>query len=81
VVDEHVAAANKDIPGAGRAYAQCTNPAGQASCRSRVAQAAPRLAETAAFNQQCDQARLIIAAATQMGVPEGRMAKARNACK
>jgi eukaryotic-like serine/threonine-protein kinase len=75
------AAASKDIPGAGRAYAQCGNPAARSTCSNRVAQTAPRLAEAAAFNQQCDQARLIIAAALQMGVPAGRLAKAQNACK
>jgi serine/threonine-protein kinase len=75
------AAAAGDIPGARQAYAQCTNPSGRTLCSSRVAQTAPRLAQTAAFNQQCDQARAIMTAATAMGVPEGRMAKARAACK
>jgi len=75
------AAADKDIPAASQAYAQCTNPTGKRACSSRVGQAAPKLAENAAYRQQCDQARLIITAATQMGVPESRMAKASAACK
>jgi serine/threonine-protein kinase len=75
------AATNKDIPAASQAYAQCTNPAGKRACSNRVGQAAPKLAENAAYRQQCDQARLIITAATQMGVPESRMAKASAACK
>jgi hypothetical protein len=50
-------------------------------CSGRVAQSAPRLAQTAAFNQQCEQARAIIDAAMSMNVPAGRMAKAREACK
>jgi hypothetical protein len=40
---------------------------------------APKLAETAAFNGQCVQARAIIAAAAQMGVPPGKLAKANAA--
>ena len=75
------AAANRDIAGAGQAYSQCSDPAGRKKCTAVVAQVAPRLAEAAAFNQQCEQARGIILAATQMGVPAGRMAKASSACK
>jgi serine/threonine-protein kinase len=73
------AAANRDIVGAGQAYAQCSNPAGRQQCTQRVAQIAPKLAETAAFNQQCAQARAIIAAAAQMGVPPEKLAKANAA--
>jgi eukaryotic-like serine/threonine-protein kinase len=73
------AAANRDIVGAGQAYAQCSNPAGRQQCTQRVAQVAPKLAETAAFNQQCGQARAIIAAASQMGVPPAKLAKANAA--
>jgi serine/threonine-protein kinase len=76
-----LAAASKDIPAAGRAYAQCTDPSARARCTSRVSQAAPKLAENAAFRQQCDEARAIITAALAMGVPEGRLARARAACK
>jgi serine/threonine protein kinase len=75
------AAAAGDIPGASREYAQCTNQAGRQQCSGRVAQTAPRLAQSAAYNGRCDQARAIILAATAMGVPEGRMAKAQQACK
>jgi hypothetical protein len=71
----------KDIPGASAFYAQCTNPAGKQACSQRVSQAAPKLAENAAFRQQCDQARMIIDAASKMGVAQGRMAKASAACK
>jgi serine/threonine-protein kinase len=73
------AAANRDIVGAGQAYAQCSNPAGRQQCTQRAAQVAPKLAETAAFNGQCPQARAIIAAATQMGVPPAKLAKANAA--
>jgi eukaryotic-like serine/threonine-protein kinase len=76
-----LAAASKDIPAAGRAYAQCTDSAARARCTSRVSQTAPKLAENAAFRQQCDEARAIIAASLAMGVPEGRLARARAACK
>jgi eukaryotic-like serine/threonine-protein kinase len=75
------AAMAKDIPGASAFYAQCTNPAGKQACSQRVSQAAPKLAENAAFRQQCDQARMIIDAASQMGVAQSRMAKASAACK
>jgi len=74
-------AMSRDIPAAARAYAQCTNPTQQKACSARAAATAPKAAETAAFNQQCDQAKAIMAAAAVMGVPEGRMAKARAACK
>jgi hypothetical protein len=37
------------------------------------------MAETAAFNGQCAEARAVIAAATQMNVPAARMAKANAA--
>jgi len=75
------AAANRDIVGANRAFAQCTNPVGRKQCTALVAQVAPKVAEAAAFNQQCGQAREVIAAALQMGVPPARMAKATTACK
>jgi len=75
------AAQGKDIVGASRAYAQCTNPAGKKACSLRVRQSAPEVAENAAFRQQCDQARMTIDAALQMGVPDSRFAKARAACK
>ena len=76
-----LAAARKDIPAAGRAYAQCTDPSARQACSNRVNQAAPKLAENAAFRQQCDEARAIMTAASAMGVPEGRFARARAACK
>jgi eukaryotic-like serine/threonine-protein kinase len=75
------AAAGGDIPGASRAYALCTNQTARQQCSGRVAQTAPKLAQAAAFNQQCEQARAIIDAATAMNVPAGRMAKAREVCK
>jgi hypothetical protein len=71
----------KDIPAASAAYAQCTDQKAKQACSQRVSQAAPKLAENAAFRQQCDQARMIINAASQMGVPASRMAKANAACK
>lgn len=72
---------NADIPAAAQAYARCTNPRLKDNCRARAATNAPRLATAAAFNGKCDQARVIIAAALAMNVPEGRLAKAREACK
>jgi serine/threonine protein kinase len=75
------AAAAGDIPGANRAYAQCTTQSSRQQCSARVAQTAPNIAQAAAFNQQCDRAREIMVAASAMGVPDGRMAKARAACK
>ena len=74
-------AASDDIPAAGAAYAQCTNRSARARCSARVAQTAPKLAENAAFRQECEQAKAIVRAATAMGVPTGRLAKAREACK
>jgi serine/threonine protein kinase len=75
------AAAARDFAGASRAYAQCSNSGAQRQCSARVALTAPKAAESAAFNQRCDEAKAIIAAAIQMNVPEGRLAKARSACK
>lgn len=74
-------AASNDIPAAGAAYAQCTNRSARERCSARVAQTAPKLAENAAFRQECEQAKAIVRAATAMGVPTGRLAKAREACK
>jgi eukaryotic-like serine/threonine-protein kinase len=75
------AASSRDFAGASRAYAQCQDASARQACSNRVAQLAPKAAESAAFNQRCDEARAIMAAASAMGVSEGRMAKARSACK
>jgi hypothetical protein len=75
------AAAARDIIGASRSYAQCANPTSKAQCAQRIGQNAPKAAEAAAFNGDCDQAKAIMAIAAQMGVPDNRLAKAKNACK
>lgn len=75
------AAGSGDIVAARQAFAQCTNPAEQKRCTARAAQTAPNRATAAALNLKCDEARAIIVAATSMGVPEGRLAKAQAACK
>jgi tRNA A-37 threonylcarbamoyl transferase component Bud32 len=75
------AAANRDFAGAAQAYAQCTNPTARQQCSTRVGQWAPKAAESAAYNQRCDESKAILTAASQMHVPEGRLAKARSICK
>jgi hypothetical protein len=75
------AAIGRDFAAASRAYVQCSNARAKHQCSLRVGSLAPKAAEAAAFNQKCDEARAIMAVAAQMGVPEGRLAKARNACK
>jgi serine/threonine-protein kinase len=75
------AAKDNNFAGAAAFHAQCTNAAAKKQCTNRVAQSAPRQAETAALNQRCAEARVTIRAALAMGVPEGRLAKAANACK
>ncbi len=77
-----IKAAAKDIPGASQAYLKCTTPVGRKQCEAKVAQNAPKLAEYAANNQKCDEARRILAAAKLMGIQESpRMSKVRDACK
>jgi eukaryotic-like serine/threonine-protein kinase len=76
-----LAAASRDIVGASRAFAQCSNPDGRQQCTRRAATTAPKAAEAAAFNGDCNQAQAIITAALAMNVPDSRLAKARNACK
>jgi hypothetical protein len=71
----------RDIPAAGQAYAQCNNPSLRTNCSGRAAQTAPKLAREAAYRGDCVQAKAIMAAASLMGVPDGRMAEARTACK
>jgi hypothetical protein len=71
----------RDIPAAGQAYAQCTNPSLRTNCSGRAAQLAPKLAREAAYRGDCVQAKAIIAAASLMGVPDSRLTEARSACK
>jgi eukaryotic-like serine/threonine-protein kinase len=75
------AAKDNNFAGAAGFYAQCNSAAAKKQCTNRVAQSAPRQAETAALNQRCAEARVTIRAALAMGVPEGRLAKAIAACK
>lgn len=75
-----VQAASRDILAASQAYAQCKDPAQQKKCTARAAATAPKLAENAAFNQRCPEAKAIIQAAVLMNVPAARLAKAQQAC-
>jgi hypothetical protein len=74
-------AASGDIPAASRAYAQCSDATARRKCTSRAAPKAVQAAQAAAYNQKCDQARVIMAAAVAMGVPDRQLANAQNACK
>jgi hypothetical protein len=76
-----VQAAGGDIVAASRHYVQCKDPALQKTCTGRAVATAPKLAENAAFNQRCPEAKAIIDAALLMKVPASRLAKAQNACK
>jgi eukaryotic-like serine/threonine-protein kinase len=75
------AAQSGDINTAVALYGQCTNAAGKRQCTQATGPKTPKAAERAAFNGQCAQARLIIAAGQDMGVPAARFDKAKNACK
>jgi serine/threonine protein kinase len=76
-----IQAAARDILAASQAYAQCKDPSLKKTCTGRAVGTAPKLAENAALNQKCTEAKAIIAAALAMNVPASRLAKAQAACK
>lgn len=75
------AARGKDYSGTPALYAQCTANAGKKACTGAAAQTWPDAAKNAAFSGQCAQARLIIGAGLQIGVPQGKFSKALSECK
>jgi serine/threonine-protein kinase len=64
---------------AAAAYAQCSDQGAKDTCRNRLGNKAGDEAARAANNNNCDQARKILAAAQQMGVNPARLAKAQGA--
>lgn len=75
------AVSKKDLLTAGRSYGQCGNSRQKAKCRAKATQVAPKLATQQAYNGKCAEARAIMAAAQQMGVPASRFSKAKKECK
>jgi eukaryotic-like serine/threonine-protein kinase len=79
-----VASANAgDIAGAQAAFGKCSDAGQKAACTSAVKRTARNAAKTAAMNQQCAQAKAIIAAASAMGVggPAVSSALAGTSCQ
>jgi hypothetical protein len=69
-----------DFATAARSYVGCSDARAKARCQKLAGKEAPGLAKAAAFNGKCNEARAIILAAKQMGVPASQFRDAEAEC-
>ena len=74
------AAAKGNILQAQLAHAQCTNASVKANCTARASQTAGKEAVRLSRLGRCAEAKAVMQAALQMGVPEAKLASGWAAC-